>query len=73
MTSPTKASAKGMIQPVASPQASRAAIKNGSDGASPQASTSSVDAAAAIATQRYLPKRSPIGPITSCTEPWAKR
>ena len=29
--------------------------------------------AAAIAVQKYLPKRSPIGPITSCTEPCAKR
>ncbi len=62
-----------MIQPVASPQASRAATRIGSDGASPQAITMAVENAAAMETQRYLPKRSPIGPITSCTEPCASR
>src|SRR5580704_3667076 len=65
MTSPTKASANGMIQPVASPQPSRAATKTGSEGAMPQATTMAVDTAAAMVTQRYLPKRSPIGPTVT--------
>ena len=62
-----------MIQPVARPLPRRAATSTGSDGARAQIATSTVETAAAIETQRYLPKRSPIGPITSCTEPCAKR
>src|SRR5665647_3344832 len=73
MTSPTKANANGMIQPVASPLPSQVATSHGSDGASPQAKTSMVDAAAAMATHLYLPDRAPIGPIANCTEPGAKR
>ena len=69
-----KASAKGMIQPVASPLPSRAATSSGSVGARPQSDHhQTVAAAAAKATQRYLPKRSPIGPISNCTEPCASR
>ena len=71
--SPMKAKARGMIQPVASPLPSRAATSSGNDDASPHSATMTVAAVAASATQRYLPKRSPIGPITSCTEPCASR
>ena len=62
-----------MIQPVASPLPRRAATSIGSDGASPHKATMTVAALAAKATHLYLPKRSPIGPMTSCTEPWASR
>ena len=68
-----KAMAKGMIQPVARPQSSRAATSVGKFGARPQAITIRVEKAAAMLTQRYLPKRSPIGPMISCTEPCASR
>jgi hypothetical protein len=62
-----------MIQPVASPLPSRAAISTVREGASPQIATITVDTVAAKAMHRYLPKRSPIGPITSWTEPCASK
>src|SRR5262249_47433387 len=71
MTSPRKAKASGMIQPAASPQASRATTSIGKEVASPQNSTSTEAAAQAAMTQGYLPKRSPTGPMTSCTDPCA--
>ncbi len=43
-----------MIQPVASPLASRAATSSGSEGASPQASTISVEQAAAMRDAEIL-------------------
>ena len=50
--------------------AKRASASAVSDCASPQsAHQSRRDSAQATATVRYLPKRSPIGPMTSCTEP----
>src|SRR5262245_48734010 len=69
MTSPRKAIASGMIQPADRPHASRAATSAGSDPASPHRSTSTVDIAAEAVTQAYFPKRSPTGPMMSCTEP----
>jgi hypothetical protein len=59
-----------MIQPAASAVAMRASASVVSDWASPQASTVSAQIAQATATDRNLPKRSPIGPMISCTEPW---
>jgi len=66
-----KANASGMIQPADRPHARRAATSVGNDPASPHISTSTVDIAAAAVTQAYLPKRSPTGPMMSCTEPCA--
>src|SRR5262245_32408315 len=63
--------ASGMIQPAERPHASRAATRAGSDPASPDSNTSTVDIAAAAVTQAYFPKRSPTGPAMSCTEPCA--
>ncbi len=55
MTSPMKAMAKGMIQPVARPQASRAAIKVGECRAPvPQAITINVENAAAMLTHEIF-------------------
>ena len=62
-----------MIQPVAKPLPRRAATSTGSVGASPHSATITAATAAAIAMQKYLPTRSAIGPITSCTEPCASR
>src|SRR5215510_8360880 len=71
MTSPRKANASGMIQPAERPHARRAATSAGNDPARPHISTSTVDIAAAAVTQAYFPKRSPTGPMMSCTEPCA--
>jgi hypothetical protein len=66
-----KASASGMIQPVASPLPIRAATRLGSVGARPHNATITVAMLAAIAAQIYLPNRSATLPATSCTEPCA--
>jgi hypothetical protein len=59
-----------MIQPAVRPVAMRASVSAFSDCASPQASTVRAQSAQPIATMRNLPKRSPIGPMTSWIEPW---
>ena len=59
-----------MIQPAAAPDAKRASASAESDCAVPQSATSTAATAHITATVRYLPKRSPTGPITSWIEPW---
>ena len=59
-----------MIHPAAAPEAKRASASAGSDCAVPQIATSTAASAHMTATVRYLPNRSPSGPITSWIEPW---
>ena len=59
-----------MIQPPAAPVASRASASCGSVETMPQIATRMAPIAHISATVRYLPKRSPTGPITSWIEPW---
>jgi hypothetical protein len=58
-----------MTQPATAPVASRASASCGSDEAMPQAATSTVAKTQAIATVRYLPNRSAIGPTTNWIRP----
>ena len=50
--------------------ATRARVKLSSEPASPHSATVPADTAQAIATVRYLPNRSAIGPVMNCIEPW---
>ena len=59
-----------MIQPAAAPDAKRATASADSECTVPQSATSMVASAHMTVTVRYFPKRSPIGPIISWTEPW---
>ncbi len=59
-----------MIQPAAAPDAKRATASAESDCTVPQSATRTAASAHITATVRYLPKRSPIGPMISWTEPW---
>ena len=59
----------GMIQPAVSAAPMRASASVVSDCASPQASTVSAQSAQATAIETNFPKRSPTGPMMSCTEP----
>ena len=59
-----------MTQPAAAPVASRASASCGSVDTMPQTATRTAPIAQAKATVRYLPKRSPTGPMTSWIEPW---
>ncbi len=52
------------------PEAKRASVRLSSEWASPQIATVTADSPQAIATVRYLPNRSAIGPVTNCIEPW---
>ncbi len=54
-----------MIQPAAAPEAKRAAASAGSVVTMPHSATRSVASAHIVATVRYLPKRSAIGPMMS--------
>ena len=60
-----------MTQPAQAPASSRAIASSVSELASPQAMTRIEEARHMVMTVRYLPNRSPIGPMKSCTEPWA--
>ncbi len=60
-----------MIQPAAAPVASRVSASCGSEPAMPHSATRTVPMAHITATARYLPRRSPNGPMTSWIEPWA--
>ena len=60
-----------MTQPAAAPVASRASISCDSDRGQAADATSTAPMAHITATVRYLPKRSPTGPMTSWIEPWA--
>ncbi len=59
----------GMIHDAVAPAATRASVSVVRLSASPQAATVSADSAHITAIVTYLPKRSPIGPMTSCIEP----
>ena len=59
-----------MIQPAAAPEAKRATASVGSEGTVPHNATSTVASAHMKVTVRYLPKRSPTGPMMSWMEPW---
>ena len=52
------------------PEAKRASVRLSSEPASPHSATVTADTAQAIATVRYLPNRSAIGPVMNCIEPW---
>ena len=54
------------------PEAKRAKVRPCSDWASPHSATVTAETAQAIATVRYLPNRSAIGPVTNCIEPWVR-
>jgi hypothetical protein len=60
----------GMIQPAAAPDAKRAIASAESDGTVPQSATRIEASAHITVTVRYLPKRSPTGPMMSWIEPW---
>ena len=59
-----------MIQPAAAPDAKRATASAESDCTVPHSATRTAARAHITATVRYLPKRSPTGPIMSWIEPW---
>jgi len=59
-----------MIQPAAAPEAKRATASEPSECAVPHSATSTLANAHMTATVRYLPKRSPTGPMMSWMEPW---
>src|SRR3954447_19326487 len=52
------------------PEANRARVKLLSELARPHSATEPAETAQAIATVRYLPNRSAIGPVMNCIEPW---
>jgi hypothetical protein len=54
-----------MTQPATAPVASRASASCGSDDAVPHSVTSTAASTLAIATVRYFPNRSAIGPTTN--------
>ena len=64
-----KAMPSGMTQEAVMPAPMRASVSVVRLSAKPQAATVSADSAHMMAIIRYLPKRSPIGPMTSCIEP----
>ena len=59
-----------MIHPAAAPDAKRATASAESDCTVPHSATRMVASAHITATVRYLPKRSPTGPMMSWIEPW---
>jgi len=59
-----------MIQPAATPEAKRATASAESDCTVPHKATRIVASAHIVATVRYLPKRSPNGPMMSWIAPW---
>jgi hypothetical protein len=58
-----------MTQPATAPVASRASASCGSDDAVPHSVTSTAASTLAIATVRYFPNRSAIGPTTNWMDP----
>ena len=60
----------GMIQPAAAPDAKRATASAESDCTVPHSATRIEASAHIIVTVRYLPKRSPTGPMMSWIVPW---
>ena len=59
-----------MIHPAAAPDAKRATASAESDCTVPHSATRIEPSAHITATVRYLPNRSPTGPMTSWIEPW---
>ena len=68
-TSPIQAIDSGMIAAAVAPDSTRVSRSARKSGASALASDARAQAAAAQATTRYLPKRSPSGPKSSCDTP----
>jgi hypothetical protein len=59
-----------MIHPAAAPDAKRATASAESDCTVPHSATRIEASAHITATVRYLPNRSPTGPMMSWIEPW---
>ena len=57
------------MAPTVAPVAKRAATSSGSEGANAQARLPAAEIAVTQNTMRYLPMRSPIGPLTTCSAP----
>jgi hypothetical protein len=60
---------RGMIHAAPTPDATRVTSSIDNEEVRPQAKTMTAQNAVAMAIMRYLPTRSPTGPLMSCMEP----